>query len=600
MNYLSRSLLFILLIISASVQNAQEAGDRFSSQKLIEEKKLKWKTAIDSIWGEGPSTEKKLEIFDTVWNAVNERFACFQNLNFNIDLFKKFYRAEIENGASQGRFAAILNHFAINLRETHTIFYNDEVNKLTVAVKDVPLIFCGGWGDNSRFGAALTPLPDSTLLVYQVVDNHPLGLERGDKIIGYEDIPWKILYRELLDAELPIAVNDSGHFRWGANETAFAHSWLMSAGLNWHLFNTIDLVKYSSEDTLHLPTDLLTNFNNDIYSTEQLPVNGVSFPNYRNNEYISWGIVDGTNIGYIYVWSWLKGRPFALFKNAVDVLMKLKTEGLIIDFRYNTGGIVSHADSGLSLLFNSEVENLILSKRSNPNNRFQLERWNEFNLSPNQSTYYDKPIAVLLGPGAFSAGDFVALRLMEHPHARVFGKTSSGSFASAWSFKLHDEGWNVDFAWLNGSIDSKPEEYLTRTELRTDSPVWLTPDDVRNNDDTMVKAAINWIKGNVVKVDEKSLPQKFILYQNYPNPFNPFTVIKYTLPSSVSVKLKVFDMLGREIITLVNEEQEAGSYEIKFDGSVLSQKGSSLTSGIYIYKLQANSFSVSKKMILLQ
>lgn len=600
MNDLLKRLLFILLIIPISFTFAQNAGERLFSKKLIEEKKLKWKTAADSIWGEGPSTEKKLEIFDTVWNAVNERFACFQNLNFNIDLFKKFYRTEIERGVSQGRFAAILNHFAINLRETHTIFYSDEVNKLTAVEINVPLIFCGGWGDNSRFGAGLTPLSDSTLLVYQVVDNHPLGLERGDKIIGYDGVPWKILYRELLDAELPIAVNDTEHFRWGSNEAAFTHSWLMSAGLNWHLFDTIDVVKYSSGDTLHLPTELMQNFNEEFYSTEQMPVTGVSYPNYKNNEYISWGRIEGTNIGYIYVWSWLKGRPFALFKNAVDSLMKLNTDGMIIDLRYNTGGNVNHADSGLSMLFNSAVRNLILSKRSNPNDRFAMEKWNEIKLTPDPSTYYDKPIAVLLGPGAFSAGDFVTLRLTEHPHVRVFGKSSAGSFASAWSFKLFDDGWNIEFAWLNGSTESNPEEYLTRTELRTDSQVWLTPEDVRNNDDTVVKAAVNWIKGNVVKVDENLLPQKFILYQNYPNPFNPVTVIKYTLPSSGLVKLKVFDMLGREIITLVNEVQTEGTYEVPFDGSLLLRKGIIPTSGVYIYRIESEFFNEARKMILLR
>jgi len=86
---------------------------------------------------------------------------------------------------------------------------------------------------------------------------------------------------------------------------------------------------------------------------------------------------------------------------------------------------------------------------------------------------------------------------------------------------------------------------------------------------------------------------EFHLEQNYPNPFNPFTVISYQLPVAGNVILKVFDVLGKEIATLVNEEKSAGNYEIDFNAS-------SLSSGIYFYRLQAGSFVQTKKMILLK
>jgi carboxypeptidase T len=93
----------------------------------------------------------------------------------------------------------------------------------------------------------------------------------------------------------------------------------------------------------------------------------------------------------------------------------------------------------------------------------------------------------------------------------------------------------------------------------------------------------------------------FSLEQNYPNPFNPSTKIKYTIPSVIAsgakqsqiVTLKVYDVLGNEVSTLVNEEKPAGSYEVEFNASNLS-------SGIYLYKLQAGSFVETKKMILLK
>lgn len=88
-----------------------------------------------------------------------------------------------------------------------------------------------------------------------------------------------------------------------------------------------------------------------------------------------------------------------------------------------------------------------------------------------------------------------------------------------------------------------------------------------------------------------SHPQKFHLNQNYPNPFNPVTIIKYQIPYLCFVTIKVYDVLGNEIITLINEEEPVGSYEVEFDGS-------GLTSGIYYYTVKAGYFSETKKMCL--
>ncbi len=99
---------------------------------------------------------------------------------------------------------------------------------------------------------------------------------------------------------------------------------------------------------------------------------------------------------------------------------------------------------------------------------------------------------------------------------------------------------------------------------------------------------------------EITIPSSYILYQNYPNPFNPVTTIKYQIPKLSFVTLKVYDVLGNEIVALVNEEKPAGSYEVEFNGA-------NLTSGVYFYRIQAvpsgrqaGSFVETKKMILLR
>ena len=88
-------------------------------------------------------------------------------------------------------------------------------------------------------------------------------------------------------------------------------------------------------------------------------------------------------------------------------------------------------------------------------------------------------------------------------------------------------------------------------------------------------------------------PELFNLSQNYPNPFNPVTNIKFAVGSRQFVSLKVFDLLGKEITTLVNEEKPAGSYQVSWDGS-------NLPSGIFFYQLKAGSFISTKKMTLLK
>ena len=97
---------------------------------------------------------------------------------------------------------------------------------------------------------------------------------------------------------------------------------------------------------------------------------------------------------------------------------------------------------------------------------------------------------------------------------------------------------------------------------------------------------------NEINVDV-TVPLEFALDQNYPNPFNPSTTISYSIPVKSRVTLKIFNALGKEIITLVNEEKSEGNYDVKFDAS-------GIPSGIYFYKLNAGEFSSTKKMILLK
>jgi hypothetical protein len=96
-----------------------------------------------------------------------------------------------------------------------------------------------------------------------------------------------------------------------------------------------------------------------------------------------------------------------------------------------------------------------------------------------------------------------------------------------------------------------------------------------------------------VEDQQKIIPTVFKLEQNYPNPFNPSTIIKFAVPERNNVLIKIYDILGGEVLTLVNEELDAGWYERKFDAGLLS-------AGVYIYRMQAGSYVSTKKMMMLK
>lgn len=131
----------------------------------------------------------------------------------------------------------------------------------------------------------------------------------------------------------------------------------------------------------------------------------------------------------------------------------------------------------------------------------------------------------------------------------------------------------------------------------------VNPDSTSIYDAVFADSTHGWAVGNygsiykfnrqIIGVNNNNLPVQFKLYQNYPNPFNPKTVISYELLVTNYVKLAVYDLTGREIKTLVNENQQAGKYEVDFSAERLA-------SGVYFYKLQTDNFTETKKMVLLK
>jgi hypothetical protein len=151
--------------------------------------------------------------------------------------------------------------------------------------------------------------------------------------------------------------------------------------------------------------------------------------------------------------------------------------------------------------------------------------------------------------------------------------TSMGIFNFTLFNELQDQGWVLPVAGQPTSIEFDPNNYILKDIVGTTSS-----DELQN------------------------IPSIFSLSQNYPNPFNPSTIISWQIAVSSHVTLKVYDLLGREVATLVDEFKQAGKYnsEWRIENLSAARQNGELPSGIYYYTLQAGNYIQTKKMVLIK
>ena len=182
-----------------------------------------------------------------------------------------------------------------------------------------------------------------------------------------------------------------------------------------------------------------------------------------------------------------------------------------------------------------------------------------------------------------------------------FASTTKGSITTAFGIRVNDDGTNGFYcdttvayktAWASAHPLSPPK---TKLILVQSSIASLTAIMTYSNGEYKLEPRKDDDFGVITSVyrDPEVVPTSFELSQNYPNPFNPTTNIRYMLPKSGNITLKVFNMLGQEVMTLVDGQQNAGSYVVVFDASRLS-------SGVYLYQMKSDTYSTVKKMMLLK
>lgn len=538
-----------------------------------------WQVALDSIWGQGLPTEDKLAQFDILYKTIDEKFACFQDIDDRWEELGLMYRREIEEGVSRGRFVAIMDHMTLSLRESHTGLAYGPVARTTL-VPGVPIHMVGGWGFNTHFGAGLTPQEDGRLLVYKVIPEHPLRLKVGDKILGYDGETWETCYKKLLDAQLPMI-----GFWWGSSPSSFHHSFMMAAGLNWHLFENIDILKYSTGEIISKDLSVMTVPKMPIFCTEQMDIPGVPKPDFENQELVTFGIIEGTNIGYIYGWGWFWDAEEE-FTAAINTLMDdYDTDGLVMDFRMNYGGNMFMSNTGLDRLFPDQVRYINYATRCNTVEHLALCPSNAANVYNfgNSSESYDKPIALLTGPGAISSGDQVAMRMKYHPNVRTFGKSTSTAFNAPRDIEFTNPDWTGRYAEVEFYLLENPGDYLTHNEFEVDEPIWLSPELVAEGRDDVVESAVDWILGQGTSTTTIGDTEQCRIF---PNPSKGKIVISNPAPEKKT--LVIYSLLGEEISTYELVSSADLEIEVNQTGTfvlhILSNEGESQIEKLIITK----------------
>ncbi len=194
------------------------------------------------------------------------------------------------------------------------------------------------------------------------------------------------------------------------------------------------------------------------------------------------------------------------------------------------------------------------------------------------------------------------LRVVDQANGMEVGRTRVASIATV-DFSVSVPGlaiggsYDVDFyADLNGNgvYDAPGADHAWRlvlTNVQGDTTLAFA-----HNTDNFVDIAWPGTVGIVSDTDR--LPKVFALQQNYPNPFNPSTQIRYDLPRAVPVTLTVYNILGRQVVTLVDELQAAGSYAVRWNGR--DQQGKLVGTGVYVYRIQAGPQGALRKMVFLK
>ncbi len=318
---------------------------------------------------------------------------------------------------------------------------------------------------------------------------------------------------------------------------------------------------------------------------------------------------------------WMREGASTIGNSVVDAIDARSTDGLVVVATHGKGIFTTHVTTSTG----TDTAGVLLSYDNNnpetgayetlPNKDWVLA--NRLT-APNKSFKIDKLIFYIQGDD--STGNASFYPVVYPGSISFFGTPDIYPFYTGQLF-TPQKGWNsidissnnitnpstsgTDF-WVGVKYDGKNEPIIgldtvsngRAWEYNPDKSNWIQLDNY--NPPFPATLYIRAEISTVTSVDEinTEIPKEFSLSQNYPNPFNPATTIEYNLPKAEKVKLIVYDILGREVASLVDADQNAGEYKIQWNGR--NDFGSTVASGIYLYSFEAGNYHSVKKMIYLK
>ncbi|HSW54763.1 MAG TPA: T9SS type A sorting domain-containing protein [Ignavibacteriaceae bacterium] len=268
-----------------------------------------------------------------------------------------------------------------------------------------------------------------------------------------------------------------------------------------------------------------------------------------------------------------------------DTILTYGRSGIVdingIEFVFNIGDIVV-GDSTINFI---EIPDTVLYSSTQELN--QSTRTEDFHLNPNTlflfTNFYE--VVQKANPDtSLSQTDAVNFKaeLINSTTGNVIGTFDNITYNKNNLAKYASIDYEVDCSGIT------PGDYYLRLVTTVSGEAEYSLANLINDNTTLAKKNYNR-----VNIEGSEIPITYALEQNYPNPFNPATTIRYQIPKEGMVTLKVYDILGAEVATLVNEQKIAGKYEVNFNAS-------SLASGVYIYRIKSNDFISTKKMVFLK
>lgn len=406
------------------------------------------------------------------------------------------------------------------------------------------------------------------ITVGQSIYRNPIGFANShNKIVFFQmniNRSWDIVYKECVESV------------WGNLKT-------IADSIKDHV--EISLVKYDEFYTLDFPS-IVYNKNNSIYLFTKRDVDETTELVLESKENIKYSSPVGlySDIG----WSNWKPRIFNVAAIQTDNENKKKI--LLLEKNLISNNIST------SIIDSGDIKNPQFSRK----NYSYILTYEKIVDGHSTIYYYDKDARTTdsISLSDTLNGDFYNLKTEDSPRPLIdiFKKSRFESFIPYTFNFFTDNRWGISIN--NMSTDtlistrminpSASVELIGNYDREVNYAVW------EDSSDNGVKLFALKLKSSMPDdVITRIFPQEYNLSQNYPNPFNPSTTINYQIPVAGYVSLKIYDLLGREIATLVDGEKSPGYYKATFDGS-------NLASGVYLYRLQSGAFIAMKKFVLIK